>query len=223
MSESIKRHLPYIIIAIVFVALVGVFVWKSNTDEALFDWTSPEGLELTADEKASYQTVIEQVKSDPADFRSLITLGNLRNKGGDPDGAIALYQKAIEVNPNDSVARNNLAEVYVSLGEYVKAEDQYLRIIELTPRWTEAYRDLVELYRYKLAEKKGQVPTIITQAIMNNPENEVEFQSTLGRFYWEEKDWSKALATYQRLQQLLPDDPLVSEDIATILREQSSQ
>ncbi len=222
MPEKLKRHLPYILISVIFIVLIGTLVWRSNTHEAIFDWTSYDGLELTDAEKQNYQNATTQVKENPSDFRGYIALGNLRNKGGDPDGAIALYQKAIDVNANDNIARNNLAEVYMSLGEYIKAEEQYLRIVELNPAWTEAYRDLIELYRYKITNKQDQIPVIAEQAIKNNPQNSLEFLSILARYYWETKQYDPALATYDRLQAIAPNDDLIKQDIDMILKERSA-
>lgn len=71
------------------------------------------------------------------------------------NSAIAVYGRAIELNPNFVTAYNNRSAVYADLGEYDLALQDYNQIIELDPTFHSAYYNRGTIYadleKYQLA------------------------------------------------------------------------
>ncbi len=64
--------------------------------------------------------------------------GYLYQLQGNLDGALADFQKAIEVNPKDNKTRFNLARLYHERGDIAKARAEYVKVLEQKPNDTEA-------------------------------------------------------------------------------------
>ncbi|MBU2044370.1 MAG: tetratricopeptide repeat protein [Candidatus Omnitrophica bacterium] len=71
---------------------------------------------------------------------------------GDLKGALAYYQKAVQMDPYYAEARNDLGVVYEALGEDDQALREYEEVIKIDPNYLAAYTNLAFLY-----EKKGDV------------------------------------------------------------------
>ena len=67
----------------------------------------------------------------------------------DADGALADYNRAIELEPKQAFAYGNLAFVYMSKGEYDRALAKYTHALELDPRFAKAYNGRAQLYNKK--------------------------------------------------------------------------
>ncbi|GIK67261.1 MAG: hypothetical protein BroJett018_50550 [Chloroflexota bacterium] len=61
-----------------------------------------------------------------------------RQAKGDLDGAIADYNRAIQLNPQDAEAYTNRGVAYEKKGEMKKAAADYGRVLELRPDHPEA-------------------------------------------------------------------------------------
>lgn len=69
-------------------------------------------------------------------------LGNVHFKKNEPDRAEKYYRKAIEENPENADALNNLAWLYYTVGKNLEeAETLALRALELNPSKSDIYRD----------------------------------------------------------------------------------
>lgn len=73
------------------------------------------------------------------------------------DEAIALYQKAIEINPEYAGTYYNLGAVYFSKGMLDEAAAELKKAIEINPKYADAHNNLVIVYyfmeEYELAVK----------------------------------------------------------------------
>ncbi|MFA5076234.1 MAG: tetratricopeptide repeat protein [Patescibacteria group bacterium] len=216
MFKKIKNSLPFIIIGVVFVVLLGTFVWRSNTHESNFDWTKPDDLQLTPEQKVEYQEVVNKVQQDDQDVISVIELARLRDYGGDPDGSVKLYKKALDKKPNDTLAMSNLAGVYYSIGEYDQAEELYLKIIQFNPKWLNTYRDLADLYQYKMPEKYTSLGPILLNGLAMNPDNQREFVAMLAVFYKDIDNLQEAIKYYEQLVVLDPNNVAAAEELAEV-------
>ncbi|MCX5666859.1 MAG: tetratricopeptide repeat protein [Candidatus Omnitrophica bacterium] len=70
-------------------------------------------------------------------------------KKGEFDKAIAEFNKAIEVNPNDPLAFYNRGSAYDCKRDYDKAISDYSKAIELNPKFATAYNSRAIDYYYK--------------------------------------------------------------------------
>lgn len=66
-------------------------------------------------------------------------------KEGDIDGAIATYQKAINLDPNYAVAYNDLGILFESKSLWQRAKEMYLKAIEIAPSYPNSYSNLALL------------------------------------------------------------------------------
>jgi len=206
MPEVIKKRIPIVIVAIIFIVLLGIFVWKSNIKEEGFDWSSVENLVLSEEEKVKYEEVAVKLEQNNHDPEALISLARLRNWGGDPEGAIKLYLEALEIRPIDTLILNNLGDVYYSIGEYEKSEGMYLEIIKNNPKWINAYRDLANIYRYKLKDKASQLPEILLKGLEIDPESAEDFYAMLAIHYQNIDDRENAIKYYEKVLEINPDN-----------------
>ena len=60
---------------------------------------------------------------------------------GKYEEAIVYYNKAIELNPNNSAAYNDRGFTKYYLGQYEDSIKDFNKVIELTPNYTNAYYD----------------------------------------------------------------------------------
>jgi tetratricopeptide (TPR) repeat protein len=65
---------------------------------------------------------------------------------GEYDEAVAEFQAAIELDPDDAGAHRNLGTAYLEQGKYEEAAAAYEKAIELDPDFGEAYGDLAGAY-----------------------------------------------------------------------------
>lgn len=66
-------------------------------------------------------------------------------KQGDLGKARAAYEKALEIDDRNNMARTNLAQVYYQLGDYKKAEAAFEKVIEQEPEFGLTYYSLALL------------------------------------------------------------------------------
>lgn len=65
---------------------------------------------------------------------------------GNIDSAMALYQKAIELDPMFPDVYNDLGIIYEAKGYYDRAEEVYLKAVKLDPAYLSAYSNLALMY-----------------------------------------------------------------------------
>lgn len=68
---------------------------------------------------------------------------------GNIEGALALYQKAVELDPSYSIAYNDLGIIFESKGMIDRAEESYLRAVRADPTFLSAYSNLAVVYENK--------------------------------------------------------------------------
>ena len=69
-------------------------------------------------------------------------LGNSLRDNGKLDDAVKNYKKAIELNPNHSLAHNNLGVIFINLGKTNEAINNFQKTINISPKNTKAYLNL---------------------------------------------------------------------------------
>ena len=69
-------------------------------------------------------------------------LGNSLRDNGKLNEAVKNYKKTIELNPNHSIAYNDLGVVLIHLGKTSEAINNFKKIINISPKNTKAYLNL---------------------------------------------------------------------------------
>jgi tetratricopeptide (TPR) repeat protein len=172
------------------------------------------------DDAIEYYT--EVIQLDPEDS-SIVTAayhqrGNARIEKRVIDSAIKDYNrviedysKAIELNPSDFRAYENLAEAYCQRGDahYRRDNDDlaikdYTKAIEMHPNYAEAFHGRAIAY-----QSKGDYQEAIndlTNTIHFNPDD-VFVYCERGLVYDDKGDYESAIKDYSKVIKLNPDDP----------------
>ncbi len=97
------------------------------------------------------------VAAAPGNHWAYLNLGiTLCDQKRDYDGAIACFEKAITINPNDALARGNLGTALDQKGQLDDAIACYRKAVELAPEFGSAHRSLGDALR-----RKGQLDEAI--------------------------------------------------------------
>jgi predicted Zn-dependent protease len=76
-------------------------------------------------------------------------LGNLYWQGGTYDAAIAAYERALAIEPDDEDALFNLAVTYVAKGDLERALPQLQSLSQRIPESSQVWRELGRVYAAK--------------------------------------------------------------------------
>jgi len=136
--------------------------------------------------------------------------GNEYYRQGNYDSAIAEYNKALQLNPNDASAYNNLGLAYESLGQYQKAIEYLQKSLQLDPNDALAYYNLGVAYgglgQYQNAIEYFQ------KSLQLNPNN-VEAYTNLGAAYVDLGQYQQAIEYCQKAIQLDPNNALAYNNL----------
>ncbi len=94
--------------------------------------------------------------------------GNAYADLGQYEQAIADYNQAIQINPQDAEAYNNRGIAYADLGQYEQATADYNQALQINPQLAEAYYNRGNAY-YDLGQYEQAIADY-TQAIQINPQ-----------------------------------------------------
>ena len=81
-----------------------------------------------------------------------LNLGIARSKLGDSDNAITALEQAIQLDPANAIAHNQLGIAYRQAGDLVRAEQQYEESLGADSRLADAHWNLAMLYELYLHE-----------------------------------------------------------------------
>ena len=105
------------------------------------------------DNKTFWQVTIKDSLDNPKGYKNLA--GTLLVQGN-PDNAIILYKKALELKPDFTDAYNDLAAAYTMIGENQLAIENYKKALEINPSHPEANANLGSVY-YSLRNYKQAI------------------------------------------------------------------
>lgn len=114
------------------------------------------------------------------------------------------YLKALDLNPYNTYAWNNLAILYNDQGENHKAIDVCKKSIELKPKNTTAYSILGDIYR-QLGQYEDSKECYQTAARLEP--KVAQYWVSLGDIQFEQKRDKEALRAFLKASRLIDDDP----------------
>jgi len=129
--------------------------------------------------------------------KDLFNLGNSLRDNGKLDDAVKNYKKAIELNPNYSLAYNNLGVVLIKLSKTKEAINNFQKAINILPVNTKAYLNLSYSITFssKSLEIKKMEEMISEKRI--SILNKIDLAFALGKAYEDLKQYDKAFAYWE--------------------------
>lgn len=127
--------------------------------------------------------------------------------------AIECYNRALELDPDLSIAYNNRGKAYGDLGQYDKALADCTRALELNPNLDVAYNNRGALYGKLEQYKKALVD--FEKALSLNPDSAL-FYNNRGFAYYRLGRRDEALSDYNKAIDLDPDNKKTYMSRATI-------
>lgn len=136
----------------------------------------------------------------------------LYNKGEYKE-AIDAFSVVLEECPDNAELYNNIALCYANLGDYEKAEKNYLRAQELNPKLAQVYINLADIYYRKKDMASGI--GLMTTGICEIPDNMV-LRHYLARFYMEDSRLDLAIDELEAILEKQPDNYDVYYDLGKV-------
>lgn len=175
----------------------------------------------------AYRMASELYDIYPDDPEVTIYMGEALNVRDEAEEALRYYEKALEKEPKNFLARYGKAECYKKLKKYEESKDQYIAMIEDFP-YNNAIRAaledvnqlVIEDYKAKIAEDPKDVSTrlelgwsylqnrqidegIALLDIVPDAENCCFYENLSGRLYLEKEDGEKALTHFQNWEGMI--------------------
>jgi tetratricopeptide (TPR) repeat protein/uncharacterized membrane protein YhaH (DUF805 family) len=199
---------PLAVLAVVLVAAAGALLWqflprgKSGKETAPTPAAKPPAVTATAPKPAVPKPAAsapEQAKAPappaakpPSTTAEYLQLG-LKEK--DPQKKIALYTKAIELDPKHAMAFNNRGFAYYTQKDYDRALIDYGQAIALNPNLALAYNNRGDVYYQRKAYDRARAD--YTKAIELKPDYDLAYHNR-GLAYYEQKDYDQAIADFDK-------------------------
>jgi tetratricopeptide (TPR) repeat protein len=171
--------------------------------------------EMTETDKLEYDVVVEELRSNPNDYSALLNLAFLKQRMVDYDGALDIYLRLHEEKADDILPLQNAGSIYYDTKQYEKAEEMQLTILnDITYKWINSYRELMQIYLYHLKDKRETVKPLLEYAYENYPEAKMELTGMLAQYYEIfEVEPKRALYYYEKLLEFNPTDVAVQNKI----------
>ncbi len=162
-------------------------------------------LEMNEIQSELYDQLKQDIAVDPEDYSARFKLGRLKQDLLDKQGAIEIYEELLQENPEDIAVLQNMADMYYSLKNYEKAEELNLQILEITPKWVNAYRNLLMIYQFQLQDKKEKFADLLDKALEKAPELKNDLLGIGVRYY--DDVMNNKEKTIEYLEEKLKVDP----------------
>ncbi|MGC3944539.1 MAG: tetratricopeptide repeat protein [Chryseolinea sp.] len=122
------------------------------------------------------------------------------------EGMVARLAQRLQTQPNDPAGWRMLAKSYETLGRFDQAVQAYQKLLSLSPPDADVLTD----YAVTLGMSKGQTlagepEAVINQALKLNPKH-IQALALSGSAAFEERDYKRAAAQWQKLLALIPPD-----------------
>lgn len=136
----------------------------------------------------------------------------LFNKGNYKE-AIDVFSSVLETCQDNAELYNNIALCYANIGEYDKAEKNYLKAQHLNPKLPQVYINLADIYYRR--KDMGSGIELVSQGIYEIPDNLV-LRHYLARFYMEDAKLDLAIDELEHILEKQPDNYDVYYDLGKV-------
>lgn len=218
-----KKASIIVVIIVIIIVVAGIFLIKKyyqpNSSNVPFqlDLSVNTTLAWTDAKKAQYEQVKEALAKNPNNFDALFNLAGIKQSLLDTEGAIKIYNQLRILKPQDIRPLQNLGTIYVDTKQYESAEEMELAILAITPKWLNAYRELISLYQFHLKDKGAKLEPLLLRAYEISPELKMDMTSLLALYYDVVlNNREKAVEYYQQAVQLDPRNTGAKDRLAEL-------
>lgn len=169
----------------------------------------PAGMEQIYEQ--DFKQAAEILAQNDDNYDAWLTIARIRAWSLDFEGALQAYTKMAELKPEDTLPYFNMGDVYTSLRQYAKAGEMYEKVIEINPKWVNAYREIFNLYRFELTDKyNNTIEDILKSGLEKSKdlggEGYVDYYAMLAIYYDEKGDVENAIIYYEKTLELDPNN-----------------
>jgi protein O-mannosyl-transferase len=150
----------------------------------------------------------------PLMVRPHLRMGVLMRRAGDAPGALAAYQNALEIDPDNAPAYNNTGNVYRQLDRSEEAVRAYERALQIWPEYVEAMVNLASLY-----SETGQLQAanVLFARALENGSQRGEIYNNMGTNYLRMGEYVRAEEVLQKALQLTGSAPRIHYNLGGAL------
>ena len=157
--------------------------------------------------------VRQALAADGEIVEAYLMLGNMNTKAKRNREAMAAYQKALTLDPDNQNAAFSLALAYKTEGRTEAAEAGFERALALNPRDSKTRYQLADIWMK--ARQFTKAEALLQRAIADNIERPA-FQTKLGECYIELKRYDEAERVLADALRSNPDEPMAHYDLGLI-------
>jgi tetratricopeptide (TPR) repeat protein len=177
--------------------------------------TCPACGEKTANLSPEIQAKIlllkKKIEQEPGSARLYMDLGDLYQKHGLMDEAVAEYEEAVNTDAQNHDAHMRVAHAYFKLKEFSNAESAFRAALHVNPKSVDS---LIGLFRIYYLQDKTEEAVVIGEKIVQAKPDNVEFHLLLKNMYIRKGDQEKALQQLLRLETLTPQNEHIIRELA---------
>ncbi|MGN6484913.1 MAG: tetratricopeptide repeat protein [Thermomicrobiales bacterium] len=178
LSRASRTQIVFIVVSSLVVCsliLAGVVAIATDQLTSSDDSTETTYTDPNKDVIAEQQT---KVAENPDDYYALTLLANLLGNTGRLTEAIPLYEKALQMRPDDQGVRLDFARALADGGHRPDAEIQFKKLIEQDPANQQAHYYLAEMYRVSVPPRTEEAIAEYQQAVAIDPSTYMAQQAT---------------------------------------------
>jgi Tfp pilus assembly protein PilF/mono/diheme cytochrome c family protein len=160
------------------------------------------------------------IEKNPADFEAHYNLAAMLQAKGNVDAAIAEYDAALHLHPDDAIANNALGAALLSEGRPAKAKSYLEAALKTRPDYFDAHYNLGNA----LASQNDFAGAAeqFRRALQSQP-NDANCEANLGSALAEMGRLAEAKAHFERALQINPHHVLAQENLQELQREMKEQ
>ncbi len=170
----------------------------------------------TKDFETATTTFERVIRMDPLDASTYQLMGNGYAHAGQFETAIGYYQKAVDINPVDTLTKHYLAKCYNNYGvalrnrdEWDAAIDAYRNALRLMPTLNIARKNLGDVFTRKASahNEAGELDEAVNAYLELKKlyPNETHIRNLLGELYLKKGDYAEALSEFQYVYNITPN------------------
>ncbi|MDH4203619.1 MAG: sulfatase-like hydrolase/transferase [Phycisphaerae bacterium] len=148
---------------------------------------------------------------NPHYVKANYNLAGIYFRQGNLTEAISLLTKVLEIDPEMPEANQIMGDIRFKQGRFDEAIEHYQTVLEMRPDFEPVLKGL-SMAKEKLAKNAAQLET----SLAKNP-NQPVLHNQLSALYWQKGDAEKALLHWKQSVSILPDQPLILNNLAWIL------